>query len=337
MRCEMRLGRFFTVDVSIVIPTKNAGTGFRNILDAVFSQNTDCSFEVICVDSGSSDGTVELIREYPALLKQIPPEEYGHGKTRNLGASLGSGDYIVFITQDALPVDEHWLQGFVDAMRLEEGIVGAFGKHVPYPECNLLDARDITGLFDSYGNCDRVICVDDWERYRTDIDYVRWLAFFSDNNACILRSEWEKHPYPEVDFAEDQLWMGARMSEGKKKVYAAHAMVYHSHNFNVRELMGRYYDEYQALNQLFDGFMIVDRWLNVPRSICDSIRGDCSYVDGLATLSNKEKRRWKRYARQRDFAKILFGFLGGRSNRWSQKNRVWMDWAVSQQYKQRHA
>lgn len=323
------------MDATIVIPTKNAGPAFRQVLESLFSQKTCCSYEVVCIDSGSRDGTLDLIRQYPIKLETIPPESFGHGKTRNLGASLGSGKYIIFLTQDALPINDKWLQGFFDAMNMDEGIVAAFGRHVPYPDCNLLDARDINGLFDSYGDSDMVIGVEDWSRYHRDKDYARWLAFFSDNNACLLRSEWEKHPYPDVNFCEDQLWMSDRIAEGKKKAYAAHAIVYHSHNFQLVDLLGRYYDEYRALNQLFDGFMLVDRWKNVPHSIKELILHDFQYIDGLDCLTAREKGRWKRYAVCRDVTKILFGFLGGRSNRWPKSRRALFDRCVSQQYRQR--
>ena len=98
------------MDVSIVIPTKNAGSLFDEVLKMVFSQKTEYEYEVICVDSGSKDGTLDVIHKYPCKLYEIPASEFGHGKTRNYGASKGSGTYIVFITQDALPASDTWLQ-----------------------------------------------------------------------------------------------------------------------------------------------------------------------------------------------------------------------------------
>ena len=87
------------MDVSIVIPTKNAGDLLDKVLNAVFTQKTDYTYEVICIDSGSSDNTLDVIGRYPVKLYQIAPSEFGHGKTRNFGASKGTGKFIVFITQ----------------------------------------------------------------------------------------------------------------------------------------------------------------------------------------------------------------------------------------------
>ncbi|MCM1237676.1 MAG: glycosyltransferase family 2 protein, partial [Ruminococcus flavefaciens] len=130
------------MDASIVIPTKNAGDTLDDVLDAIFKQKTEYKYEVICVDSGSSDNTVEIIQNHPCRLFQIEPDEFGHGKTRNYGASQGSGEFIVFLTQDALPANKYWLQNFIDAMQLDKTIAGGFGIHYPYPNCNVLDKRD---------------------------------------------------------------------------------------------------------------------------------------------------------------------------------------------------
>ena len=139
------------MDATVVIPTKNGGELLRKVLSAVNSQVTKYSFEVICVDSGSSDNTIDIIKNSGASLYQIPPESFGHGKTRNYGASLGSGEYIVFLTQDALPANENWLESFISAMRENPEVVGGFGKHLPYDNCNLFDKRDISAFFEGFG------------------------------------------------------------------------------------------------------------------------------------------------------------------------------------------
>ena len=82
------------MDVSIVIPTKNAGEILDKVLDRVFRQETEYEYEVICVDSGSSDQTVSAIKKYPCLLYEIPASEFGHGKTRKFGASKGSENLL---------------------------------------------------------------------------------------------------------------------------------------------------------------------------------------------------------------------------------------------------
>ena len=145
------------MDVSICIPTKNGGEGFRQVLEAIFHQKTRLRYEVICVDSGSTDGTLDIIRSYPEIrLKQIAPEAFGHGRTRNLAASLGTGEFIVFLTQDAIPGWEGWLEEMIRAIRTDERIALCFGIHYPYPDCNPLDRRDIEGHFRNFGRTNTV-------------------------------------------------------------------------------------------------------------------------------------------------------------------------------------
>ena len=246
------------MDASVVIPTKNGGDRFIDVLATVAGQITTYDYEIICVDSGSSDGTVEVIKAFPeATLYEIPPQDFGHGKTRSWAAGKCKGDYIVFITQDALPVNLHWLQGFIDAMKKFPDAVGGFGKHYPYPNCNYFDARDISGLFREYGDEDKAIEVEDPVRFRNEVEYRMPYAFFSDNNACVRRDYFLEHPYPDVNFAEDQFWMMEQMGKGLKKVYCPNAGVYHSHNYGLRELTQRAFDENRALRRLFD-------WKSMP-------------------------------------------------------------------------
>ena len=156
------------MDVTIVIPTKNAGSILDECLKNVFKQKTKYEYEVICVDSGSIDGTLDIIKKYPVKLYQIPAEEFGHGKTRNYGASKGTGEYIVFLTQDAVPASDTWLENFIDAMKLDEDIVGGFGIHYPYPDCNIIDKYDLKNFFHGFGEDNTIYYIDDKERYENN-------------------------------------------------------------------------------------------------------------------------------------------------------------------------
>lgn len=322
------------MDVSIIIPTKNAGSSFRGVLDAVFTQKTDLEYEVICVDSGSKDDTVETIKSFPCRLFQIEPEEFGHGKTRNFGAQQGSGEYIVFITQDALPASKTWLQNLVEAMKLDSMVVGGFGIHYVYPDCNILDKRDITAHFASFGEENKVLYIDDQKRYEEDSFYYHMASFFSDNNSCIRRDVWEEYPYPEVDFAEDQIWMRAMLERGYRKVYCPYAPVYHSHNYKLTEFFSRYYDEYQALYTLFGSFLIVERWKQVPRAVGSAIKRDIAYVRSQ-DMSRSNKLYWIHYCIWREAFKFIGGYLGGKSNLFSPTKKLRYDRRFSQQYSQR--
>jgi rhamnosyltransferase len=237
---------------TVLIPTKNAGPSFRTVLDRLMSQHTSWPFEVIVIDSGSSDGTVDLCRQYPAIrLHQIAPTEFGHGRTRNLGFSIASGEFVAVITQDALPVDDHWLTNLVAAVEARSDIAGGFGRHLPYNSASPFIKRDLQLHFDGFAKLDPITKLDDPVRYAQDLGYRQLLHFFSDNNACIRKAVWEKFPYPDVDFAEDQIWAQRIIEAGYAKVYCDAAAVYHSHDYGVIETLRRSYDESRAFRRLF--------------------------------------------------------------------------------------
>lgn len=323
------------LDVSIVIPTKNGEKQLEKVLKAVFAQKTEYRYEVICVDSGSKDGTLDVIRKYPCRLFEIEPSEFGHGKTRNYGAFQGTGEYIMFLTQDALPASEYWLQNMIDAMKLDPQIVGGFGIHYPYPDCNLLDQRDLQLHFENFGKTNTIFFMDDPERYQKEQEYRQYLAFFSDNNSCVRRDIFEKYPYKDVNFAEDQIWAKKMIEMGYKKVYCPYAPVYHSHNYKIGTYFKRYYDEQKGLYEVYQ-YRIAEKWTQLPKLLIWYTGRDVLYIFRQKQLGIKEKLYWIFYAAFRNFAYTAGRFLGGNYHLYSRKKQEFLDRHISQQYEQRH-
>lgn len=320
------------MDATIVIPTKNGGALFDKVLEKVFAQKTKYQYEVICVDSGSTDNTIEIIKKYPCRLYEILPQEFGHGKTRNYGAGKGNGEFIVFLTQDALPVDEFWLENLLNAMKLDENVAGGFGRHLPYPDCNVLDKRDINLHFKGFGETNTISWIEDKKRYEEDEAYRHFLAFFSDNNSCLRRSVWEKYPYPEVNFSEDQIWMRKMIELGYKRVYCPDSVVYHSHNYPLKTYFKRYYDEYKGVYQIHQYRM----FKSVPRMIYGILRitkGDMRYIWGK-TAKIENKWYWTYYAAVRNSFRCIAGYIAGCYEGYSDKTKQFFDRHISQQHDQ---
>lgn len=321
------------MDVSIVIPTKNAGEQFRQVLSMVFSQNTELEYEVICIDSGSNDNTINIIKEFPVKLYEILPEEFGHGRTRNYGASKGKGEFIVFLTQDALPVNEQWLQRLIEVMKMDEDIAGAFGIHYPYPDCNLLDKRDITLHFRGFGWDNTIYHLDDKDRYEREEGYRHLLAYFSDNNSCLRRCIWESIPYDDVNFAEDQIWAKKIIELGYKKAYVPFAGVYHSHNYKLSTYFQRYFDEYKGLYELHQYKILSSPLLIIPAAT-KHIFSDIKYIRQIKSMKIREKMYWIYYSIVRNLSRYIAGYLGSNYHNYSDKKKQKLDRTISQQYKQ---
>lgn len=250
---------------SVIIPVKNGGARFRAVLEATMAQQAPWAFEVLVIDSGSSDGSVQFARSLGCRVEEIPSSAFGHGRTRNLGAQLTSGEFIVFITHDACPAASNWLLNLVTAAEMVPDAAGAFGRHLAYPDAGIVTTRELEVHFAGFGASATVVRNDDPDRYAREVGYRQFLHFFSNNNSCLRRSVWAQIPFPDVDFAEDQIWARTVIEAGYAKAYAPDACVFHSHDFGVLETAQRGYDESRALKRLF-GYVLVP---SIPRLLRD--------------------------------------------------------------------
>ena len=227
---------------SIIIPTLDAGPVFERVLEAVVSQRAPWPFEILVVDSGSTDGTLEVVKRFPNVrLHEIDKKDFNHGATRNLGAELTSGEFIAFLTHDAMPVNDRWLYNMVTSIERFPNAAGAFGKHYAWPDASAFTKRDMKQHFELFGTLPIAVSKDtNEERWKNKEEgWLQALHFYSDNNSCFRRSIWEKIPYRKVAFGEDQLWAWDIINAGYEKVYAPQAIVYHSHDYDEAETFER--------------------------------------------------------------------------------------------------
>lgn len=311
---------------SVIIPTKNGGSIFKKVLKKVLNQCLDGEFELIIVDSGSSDDTVDFIKkvqmEYSnILLKEISPQEFGHGKTRNLGASLASGKFLVFITQDALPFDEFWLKNLISCFDIDEEIVGVFGRHIPYDDCDIFEKFNIVTHFNNFGQDTTIFYLDDRERYEREEGYRHLLCYYSDNSSAMRKKVWEEIPYPDVNFAEDQLWARQIIERGYKKAYAPNSVVYHSHNYSFKRMFRRYFDEYKGLYKIYNYVPVKSGFL-LPAYIFKHLVSDIRFLRSSSDLSRKNKIYWTGYSLLKNTVRYLGAYLGVLGDKYTFLNRL---------------
>lgn len=250
-RIDLPLLPSMNCQASVLIPVKNGGALLGEVLDAVLAQQAPWPFEVIAIDSGSSDDSVQRLRSRGVRVECIAAAEFAHGRTRNRLAELAQGEFLVYITQDAKPADAHWLRHLVEGCSSAPDVAGAFGPHLAHPGARHVTVCELQAHFAGFGAELSVVRLGDRARYENDVGYRQWLHFFSNNNSCLRRSVWRTLPFPDVGFAEDQTWMRAAIEAGYAKAWVPEAAVYHSHDFGVWETLQRNFDEARSFERYF--------------------------------------------------------------------------------------
>ena len=218
---------------SIIIPTKNEATNIGPCLDQVYGQRVDFPFEVVVIDSGSLDGTIDIVKQYPARLLQIAPGEFHHARTRNLGARASSGTYVVFLSGDAIPAGQGWLNALVRTFQ-EPGVAAVYGRQLAKPDAK---PERVFFMQHRYGT-QRLV------KSANGSTAGKYLLYqFSTVNAAIPREVWERTPFPEdINGLEDFSFAMQVIKQGHKIVYEPDAAVFHSHNYSLMKSFQQYFD-----------------------------------------------------------------------------------------------
>jgi len=231
--------------ISIFIPTKNAGNQFNEVLKQISFQTE--KFELIIVDSGSSDNTLEIINNWkqriPIKLYQIPPKEFGHGKTRNLAIKYAKGKFLVFLSQDAIPLNNFWLTNLIRNFK-DSKIAACFSKQIPRK-----NASEIEKFFckQNYPN-QKIIRPQSQDSSLENM-------FFSNVSSCISKDLLEEFPFNEnIIMSEDQEWTKRIIFKRYKTIYDPESIVIHSHDYNLIQTFQRYFDSALSLKQIFGNF-----------------------------------------------------------------------------------
>jgi rhamnosyltransferase len=232
--------------ISIVIPVKNGASTLDTALRGILSQTLADQTEIIIIDSGSSDGTLEIAKRYSVRVHEIPPHEFNHGLTRNLGVTLAQGDFVVMTVQDAYPADDRWLETMLRHFNDPE-VAGVCGKqitphdqdknpmewHRPYsaPQVTRHHFPDPIS-YHSLRNTDR-LSIGSWD----------------DVTAMYRKSALIKLPFRTTMFGEDFFWAADALAASLALVHDDLAMVFHYHDqpfvYRFKRMLTIYYHQYQ--------------------------------------------------------------------------------------------
>ena len=227
--------------ITVVIPVRNGGRTFEHLTRSLIRSGEDLDledFQVIVIDSGSTDGTPERAEAAGFQVERIRPEEFGHGRTRNMGVQLARGDVVCFLTDDVLPVSPDWPLRFAEALS-DPSVAGVYGRQVPR------DATTMEMYFVSINYPDGSL------RYepRPEGHHPRpGRVVFSNAFSAIRRDVALAIPIPEdADYSEDQIWARRAMAAGYSIAYEAKAEALHAHVYPLGGVFRRSYFVGRAL------------------------------------------------------------------------------------------
>lgn len=225
--------------LSIIIPTKNAGPCFPEMLAGLFSCSGIDQAEVIVIDSGSEDLTLDYARRYPQIrIHSISPREFGHGRTRNLGARLAHGDILLYLVQDATPATPDLLLRLT-APLANEKVAAAYGRQLHRGAAN-----PIARFFYQHTYPD----IPQTRASNGSRDLSIHAIFFSNVCSAIRRRAWERIPFDEqLIMSEDTQWSKDVLLQGHAIIYEPSATVFHSHNYGLKKILQRNFDSGYSL------------------------------------------------------------------------------------------
>lgn len=210
------------MDISVIIPTLNAEHEIEALLIALDRQSIQPN-EILVVDSASEDKTIELVQKHKRVrLLEIDRQDFNHGTTRDMALNESSGDFVCFLTQDAVPVSDDYLKRLVAPMVEDSNIALVSGRQLPKA-----DARRFEQLVRDFNYPDFPSV-----RSKCDLEEFGIKTFFaSDTCSAYRRTAYlECGGFEHVNTNEDMLMAAKFIASGMKVAYEPRAEVYHSHN-----------------------------------------------------------------------------------------------------------
>lgn len=300
--------------VTVAYVTKNGVPWLEESLAAVRAQKGRFELvEILAVDSGSTDGTLDVLARAGARVVSIAPEDFGHGRTRNLAAREAAGDVVVFLTQDAAPANERWLEGLLAALDTDPLCAAAWSLHVPRPECHPMEWRMLVehppfrsgsgAIQQARGNPD----------YEGNPDAA---CALSNNAAAYWRETLLRIPFPDVSFGEDRGWARIMLDAGWRTVLVRDSIVRHSHSYSPWVNLRRNFDHWRALSEELgqrDDFGLTAGW----RAAFREARRDIDFwVEHSGCTASEATLRWG--------VPAALYHLGAFTGRWLGSRTRWM-------------
>jgi glycosyltransferase involved in cell wall biosynthesis len=219
--------------ISIVIRCLNEEAGIGRLLSGIAAQTVQPD-QIVIVDSGSTDRTLEIARRHKTEIHAIDPAEFSFGRSLNKGIAAATGDIAVFASAHVYPVYDTWLEHLTKPFD-DPAVALTYGRQVGGPTTPYSESQIMATWFPADSNAHQ--------------DH----PFANNANAAIRKSEWEAVPYDEeLTGLEDLDWAGKALERGAAIAYVAEAPVVHLHDERFSQTLNRYRREAIAHRRIFN-------------------------------------------------------------------------------------
>lgn len=253
---------------SVIVRTLNEERYLEPLLKGILEQQTEqLDYEVILVDSGSTDQTVAIAEKYGCKILHITRESFSFGRSLNMGCEAASGDLLVITSGHCVPASPHWLQQLCQPL-LNGAAQYSYGKQVGGP-------------FSKFSEC-RV-----FEKYFPNDSQIPQQGFYCNNaNSALLKSAWSRYRFDEELTGLEDMELAQRLvRDGGKVAYVAEAPVYHHHNETWLQVRRRFEREAIALQKIMPHVHV--GWFDAVRYTLSSVWRDTLRARKAGVLRQK--------------------------------------------------
>ncbi len=231
---------YFMLTVDVIIPTYRPGVEFIKLLDMLEKQLYAPKHIIILnTEKKYFDAFLE---QHPGfeekynnvIVKHVSKEEFNHGGTRNIGASMSDTDLFLMMTQDAIPKDSMLITNLAKAFA-DEDVAASYARQYPRPECNLTERYNRKFNYPA----------ESMKKTEADKERLGIKTYFCSNVCAMYKKDIFNKLGGFIDktiFNEDMIYAGTAMQAGYAIYYAADAAVVHSHNYTCMQQFHRNFD-----------------------------------------------------------------------------------------------
>lgn len=300
--------------VALVIPTWNGGPRWQRVLDAWRDQRGVGELEIVCPDSGSTDGSDEVARRGGATVIPIPQREFSHGGTRNLALERTRAEFVILSVQDALPLSPALAQELVAPLAADTRLCATSGRQVPLPGCHPVLVERIGG----WAGGSELRIQELGPRTWSALQPLERLALIRHDHviACLRRSVWERLPFARVSFGEDVDWARRVIMDGGRLAFVPGATVEHSHSRPAWDEARRIYCDHRNLRRLV-GLVTVPSVAHLRVNVPAARAHYAALVSAAQGVDETTRAQWQRWSHDLALYENWAQYLGANlAERW---------------------